>query len=160
MKKSRIIFWFSGIIFLLLALFIAYSIDKGVGKGVLEEVGYIPSSVIIVGLLLSAVFIFLLLGAKWGTGMPREFLPNGVSFKKLSERRDKERVEFLVLGMNTSNFFSIPANILLDKNGEEIKEIPDKFQVKKSRRITEKTRLNKRPKTEIVYYLLPITKEK
>ena len=158
MNKIRIFVWFFSITLLLCALCIVYFVGK---KGLENiETGIIGLSIAVCVCLAISTLLFYVMGMHSGRGEARESLPNRAKFKKLYESRKENKVKFLTDSTYEDEFFCLPANILLDKDGKELKEIPEEFRVAKSKRITEETRLNKRPKTETIYYLLPIEKDK
>ena len=107
------------------------------------------------------VVIFMSIGDYSTRGKPRESLPDGKRFSKISAlklkgnyllwlRKISDKSESSVL------FYRIPIDtILLDKNGDSLQDIPEEFLVIKSKRIMKEKRFKKRPEMEEVYYLLP-----
>ncbi|HUT96298.1 MAG TPA: hypothetical protein VMW82_01895 [Candidatus Paceibacterota bacterium] len=124
-------------------------------------------------IMLVGMIIVLFAGRFFGYGRPQTHLPAGENFQKISEFRSKDNIVFLTLKHvkdkvvfidpqngdnilhNDIRLYKIRADILLDKFGHEIEEIPEKFDVKISKRIVPGQEFEKYPNLEKVYYIIP-----
>ena len=134
---------------------------------------WIPVASMLVG-----IFMVFCAGKFRGFGHPKIYLPAGKNFRKISEFRGKDNIVFLTLKHvkdkvvfidpqngdnilhNNIRLYKICVDILLDKDGHEIKEIPEEFDVKISRRIVPGQGFEKHPNLEKVYYIIPSSKTK
>lgn len=122
-------------------------------------------------LVLMGMIIVLCAGRFLGYGFPEIYLPPGEHFQKISEFRGKNNFIFLILKhakdkirydekiddcvrRDDIRLYMIHADILLDRDGQKIKEIPEKFNAIISRRIVQGQELAKHPKFDKVYYII------
>lgn len=125
---------------------VCFTVSLGLKGG--EEIPFVIFAVVL------AVYFT---GRLEGHGIPEQCLPKN-SFIKLSEHRFHEFVLLVLIESGSDPggpwFYKIQAESLLDKNGNELKQLPEVFTVKPSKIIIPKEKFNKHPRTKKIYYIV------